>query len=639
VIERRGAEHTQQSVLANTCALIDALLNVVAAGYGTDKAGDEARLREATRVLDHLALPAALLTIDGQVAMKNVPWTKQLVPTPARILERIAPVAQGNDTVQESEICVDAGKRRRYYTAMLQPRQCDGVPSSVLVVCIDVTEQVITRKLNLAPDTLVWSGALSQPADYWNEPWQRAVGPVTEWSHAIHAADLTRCHQALTQAVRRRTSAEIDARIRRATSDYRWYRVRFVVDPDESRWYGTAVDINDAHAQAAEREELLAAARAARADAEQANRLKDEFLATVSHELRAPVTTMLLWERVLREHHDPASRAQALDAIRQSALAQSRLVGDLLDVARAVSGKLYVDMRPVAVGPLITDALEAAIPSALARGLLLSHKVTRTSVVEGDVARLRQVLDNLLANAIKFTDRGGRVMLSTQRDDNMLMIEVQDTGRGIAPELLERIFEPFHQAEDALTRRYGGLGLGLAISRQLVQLHGGTLVAASPGPGKGATMTIRLPLSRKRLRAETPRPGGRPVRALEDKHVLVVDDDPRVRDALVLLLQRAGATVEPADSAANARKLIHRRTPDVIVCDIAMPLEDGYGFIRSLRASGIRIPAIALTALALEVDANRATEAGFNLHLAKPVNFERLVSSIGSVLERDEPSA
>jgi signal transduction histidine kinase/ActR/RegA family two-component response regulator len=489
------------------------------------------------------------------------------------------------------------------------------------------------RALVDALDTLVWSGVVGAAPDYWNHAWLRTMGPALEWQLAVHVDDLTRCHEAFAEAVRRRASTEIEARLRSAHGDERWYRVRFVVDPDESRWYGTAVDIDDAHAHAAERVELLAAARAARADAEQAMRLKDEFLATVSHELRAPVSTMLLWERVLREHHDPASRAQALDAIRQSALAQSRLVGDLLDVARAVSGKLYVDMRPVGVGELVTDALEAAVPAALAKGILLSHKVTRTAVVTGDVARLRQVLDNLLSNAIKFTDRGGRVMLSTRREDSMLIIEVEDTGRGIAPEFLERIFEPFHQTEDALTRRHGGLGLGLAIARQLVQLHGGTLVATSPGLRRGATMTIRMPLSRRRARAETPRSGMRRTNALEHKRVLVIDDDTHVRDALVLLLQRAGATVDAAQSAAVARILLERAVPDVIVCDIVMPVEDGYSFIRWLRAAGQRTPAIALTAHALEADAERATEAGFDLHLAKPVSFERLVTSIGSVLD------
>jgi signal transduction histidine kinase/ActR/RegA family two-component response regulator len=618
------------------CALVDALVNVTSDGPGPGVVEQQARRREAIKLLDDLPLPAAVFPLDdGEPELRNQAWCSHLITAPARILARIREVAQSGETVHEDEVAVDIEQRRRYYAAMLRPRRgCLGAPRGVIVVCIDVSEQVIARKLGVAHGTLVWSGVIGASTDYWNEAWLRTIGPAQDWQLAVHVDDLTRCHEAFAQAVRRRASIAIDARLRRAGGDERWHRVRFVVDADESRWYGTAVDIDAAHAHEVERVELLEAARAARADAEQAMRLKDEFLATVSHELRAPVTTMLLWERVLREHHDPATRAQALDAIRQSALAQSRLVGDLLDVARAVSGKLYVDMRPVAVGELITGALEAALPAALAKGILLSHKVTRSAVVAGDVARLRQVLDNLLANAIKFTDRGGRVMLATRREDSMLIIDVQDTGRGIAPEFLERIFEPFHQAEDALTRRHGGLGLGLAIARQLVQLHGGTLVATSAGAGRGATMTIRLPLSRRRARAESPRPGVRPTSALEHKRVLVIDDDTRVRDALVLLLQCAGATVDAAQSAAAARSVLERAVPDVIVCDIAMPVEDGYSFIRSLRAAGNQTPAIALTAHALEADAQRAAAAGFDLHLAKPVSFDRLVTSIGSVLDR-----
>ncbi len=391
-------------------------------------------------------------------------------------------------------------------------------------------------------------------------------------------------------------------------------------------------DEDDARERAAQAElelaELAARERAARADAAQAHRLKDRFLTAVTHELRAPLTTMLLWEKVLRDDTaDGALRAQALDAIHQSALAQSRLLGDLLDVSRAISGKLRVALRPVDLERLLRAALEAIAPAARAKQIVLDRRGERIAAeVQADGDRLRQVLDSLLDNAVKFTESGGRITVAVAQRDRMVSIDVEDTGRGISPERLPDLFEPFHQLDDASARVDGGFGLGLAIAKHLIALHHGELTAASEGPGRGATFTLTLPIADQRRATQAPRGAHGP--ELAHVRVLVIDDDPRVRRALALLLGRAGAVVDTVESAEAARAQIALRPPAVIVCDVTLHAEDGNSFIQRLRASGQTIPAIALTAYAMESDVQRALDAGFDVHLAKPVDFDRLAEHI-----------
>ncbi len=390
-----------------------------------------------------------------------------------------------------------------------------------------------------------------------------------------------------------------------------------------------------------ERAELIARERAARADAEQAHWLKDRFLSAVSHELRAPLTTMLLWEKVLRdeatseaasEATSGALRAQALDAIRQSALAQSRLVGDLLDLSRALSGKLHVDLRPQDLERVLRAALEAIAPAARARQIVLDRRgAPAVALVLADGARLRQVLDALLDNAVKFTEPKGRVTLAVERREGMIAITVEDTGRGIAPERLPGVFEPFRRLEHApaRTERGVGLGLGLAIARKIAALHHGELTAASEGPGRGASFTLTLPIADE-ARPRAPEDEREP--ALAAIRVLVVDDDARVRRALALLLGRAGAVVDTVESAEAARVQIALQPPDVIVCDVTLQAEDGNRFLQRLRAAGQTTPAIALTAYGTEDDVKRALDAGFDVHLAKPVDFDRLAEQIGALV-------
>jgi CheY-like chemotaxis protein len=272
------------------------------------------------------------------------------------------------------------------------------------------------------------------------------------------------------------------------------------------------------------------------------------------------------------------------------------------------------------------------LPAASAKGITLTHESTFEGEISGDASRLRQVIDNVLSNALKFTDPGGRITVTTQGKGRVVAIIVEDNGRGIARNQLTQIFEPFSQGRDAIARREGGLGLGLAISKQIVELHHGTLTAFSEGPGHGARFTLMLPMAGHR-RAPSPPAGVVSPAALKSVRVLVVDDDDRVTTALALLLDRAGAIVDRARSAQDARQQLSRHVPQVILCDIAMPDEDGYEFIRSLRASGSKIPAIALTAYASQADAQQALAAGFDLHVAKPVDFQRLVASLTHVIE------
>jgi len=399
--------------------------------------------------------------------------------------------------------------------------------------------------------------------------------------------------------------------------------------PERGRWYASATPL------AIDRGALdpvaqLAAAQAARTDAEQASALKDQFLAAVSHELRAPLTTILLWEQILRTSAaDGVLHLQAIEAIHQSALVQGRLVDDLLDVSRAISGKLHVDLDPIDIEAAIASALGAIAPSALAKQITLQRRGPQvTELVLGDPERIRQILGNLLANAVKFSEPLSHVSVAVSAASDQIAIEIEDTGRGIAPEFLPHLFVPFSQSADAVTSGAGGLGLGLAIAKQLAVLHGGNVSARSAGLGQGATFTLTLPCVGRRAAGAKPRPRS-PV--LPRIRVLVVDDDWRVRDALALLLERAGAIVDTAESASIARTKIAALPPAVLVSDIAMPVENGYQLLQQLRAAGCAVPAIALTAHATRSDIERARAAGYEIHLAKPVDFDKLVARIGEL--------
>lgn len=354
--------------------------------------------------------------------------------------------------------------------------------------------------------------------------------------------------------------------------------------------------------------------------------VRDQFFAIVSHELRAPITAILIWEQVLRDDRlDPAMRTRALDAIHDSATQQGQLVADLLDISRAMSGKLHVDLRVLAVDRVVTAAIRAAEAAAgLKHQQLVYRSCEDLGQIAGDANRLAQILGNLLSNAVKHTDEHGRIIVSTRRTTSSIVIEISDTGRGITAEFLPRVFDPFSQADDGAL---DGLGLGLAIAHELVIAHGGTLTAASPGAGRGATFTLTLPLADDQ-RPTPPEPS--PAARLSGIRLLVVDDDRRVLDALQVLLEQSGAVVVTADSAAAGIGAIAKAMPDAILSDIAMPGEDGYAFVRRVRRlrGAMHLPAIAITAHASDADRARALASGFDLYLTKPLRVDHLISEV-----------
>ncbi|MEO6773993.1 MAG: ATP-binding protein [Kofleriaceae bacterium] len=519
--------------------------------------------------------------------------------------------------------------RLRYGAVTIAPlRGVSGAVIGVIVSCLDVTDETIARELEVPVGALIWAGDSSGTTAHASLDWYSYTGLPwgASWLTPIHADDRERCAVACGEAQRLQAAMHVEVRIQRGDGTARWHTVRFACARADRAQLAAAIEIYDD--ARTERSELANRERAARDQAELANRLKDQFLATVSHELRAPLTTMLLWERILRDAGtDEALRDTALDAIHQSAMLQARLVADLVDVARASSGKLFIDLRPIELRYVLDQAIAAAAAAFAAKQIELETRFDPSvGVIDGDGVRLRQVFDNLLANAVKFTDPGGHVIVSTRRLRKVVAIDIVDTGCGIPEDFLPRLFDPFSQHQDRLTRAEGGLGLGLSIARELVTLHQGTLEATSPGVGLGSTFTVTLPAAR-RAHAATPVPH-LPGRPLEELRLLVLEDDQRVREALAVLLTRAGAVVEAAASADAARALIVERMFDVLVCDIAMPSEDGYQFLRRLRSAGTTTPAIALTAYVTAADAQKARAAGFAAHLAKPVDFERLVATV-----------
>jgi len=388
--------------------------------------------------------------------------------------------------------------------------------------------------------------------------------------------------------------------------------------------------------------------RAARAEAEQANRAKDDFLATLSHELRTPLNSILGWAHLLSDEPvEPEERGKGLAVIERNARIQAQLIEDMLDMSRIVSGKMHLDVRDVDLVAVIEAALETVEPAASAKGIRL-HRVLAAPAgsIRGDPDRLLQVVWNLLSNAVKFTPKDGRVSVILQRVDSQVEIVVSDTGPGIAREALPFVFDRFRLPDSSTSRRQGGLGLGLSIVRHLVELHGGTVEAANVAQGTGAVFTVRLPCVAAGRAA--PAAGSSsvtaaqpPPRALADLDVLLVDDDADARQVVRLLLEREGARVRAAGSAAEALQLVDASLPDVLVSDLGMPGQDGLSLIRALRERpaerGGTVPALALTALARPEDRRQALLAGFQMHLAKPVDPDELVLAVAGIVRSRRP--
>ena len=407
--------------------------------------------------------------------------------------------------------------------------------------------------------------------------------------------------------------------------------------------------VGDRIAAAIERVRLYNREKEARAQAEEANRLKDQFLATVSHELRTPLNAILGWARMLNSGRiDDRTSLHALEVIERNARAQAQLIDDLLDVSRIISGKLRLNINPIEPLAIADLALDAVRPAAEAKEIRLERNYDPTTgTVPGDPDRLQQIIWNLLSNAIKFTPSGGNVTISVRRAQGHIEFQVTDTGQGIDREFLPYVFERFRQGDASVARAHGGLGLGLAIVRHLAELHGGTVQAQSEGEGRGATFTMRLPIHFASSEASDPKDQSNGVTdceqlkfenqaVLRGLKILIVDDEADSLDLMKTVLRECGAEPLTASSAAEGLQSLNSQSPQVLISDIEMPLEDGYTFIRKVRGNlnppVSQIPAIALTAHANKEDRLRAIAAGFQIHIKKPVEPVELVEALCRLL-------
>jgi PAS domain S-box-containing protein len=424
----------------------------------------------------------------------------------------------------------------------------------------------------------------------------------------------------------------------------RWHRI--AADPvfDELRRpIGAVLIITDISSE----KRVADAIRRSNDELLRANRIKDEFLATLSHELRTPLNAVLGWTRLARTGRlDAATQARALETIDRNATLQAKLVDDLLDVSRIITGKLRLRIASIDPVSVIEAALHSVRPAAEAKSLRLEADLDpAANLVAADGDRLQQVLWNLLANAVKFTPAGGLVRVSLRQTAAGISIEVADSGSGIEPSFLPFVFDRFRQADSSTTRRHGGLGLGLAIVRHLVELHGGTVSATSDGSDRGARFTLLLPWPAPRRQRRTTRPRAAPPPAsgspspardlLRGLRLVIVDDEADARELLAAALAQMGARVHVAGTAAAALEVVARTRPHLLVSDIGMPGEDGYSLVARLRAAeaaGDHLPAIALTAYATQEDVGRALGAGYDLHLAKPVDASQLARAVAALV-------
>jgi PAS domain S-box-containing protein len=495
---------------------------------------------------------------------------------------------------------------------------------------------------------LVWSASADGRVDYLSSQWSdyTGVAPGELWhmdrAALVHADDLPRVRTTWQHAFAHGAPHESRYRMRHSSGAWRWQLDRGVPIRDARgkvvRWVGTLTDI---HAQVLAEEELMAARNESerlRAEAVAANRMKDDFLSVVSHELRAPLNAIGGWAGVLRVGRlDVAGIERAATIIEKNVRAQAKMIEDLLDVSRIASGKFRFERRPFDAIVAVESAVESVRPSAEGKGLRLALlKATHPTTILGDPSRLQQAVWNLVSNAVKFTDAGGEIRVALSQRDGAAEIQVCDTGAGIPADLLPQIFERFIQ-NSASSRRFGGLGLGLAMVRHIVQLHGGTVEARSEGEDRGSTFLLRIPLSgelrhgapgevRSDRGLQTMAPG-----ALAGLRLLSVDDEPDASEVLKAALEQYGAQVITVASGAAALDLLARERFDVLVSDIGMPGMNGYELLERVRSGAERvrsIPAIAVTGFAREEDRARAFQVGYRAHVIKPIEPDELAATV-----------
>ncbi|MHC5858231.1 ATP-binding protein [Nostoc sp.] len=502
---------------------------------------------------------------------------------------------------------------------------------------------------------MVWVTDSHSRCTYLSQSWYNFTGQNEDislgfvWLNAVHPEDGNDARNIFLEASSSYSAFRMEYRLRRKDGEYRscidaanpW----FGVDGEFKGYIGSVIDITERKVAEAERDRLLELEQAARTEAERANRIKDEFLAVLSHELRSPLNPILGWARLLQTREfDTAATKKAIATIERNAKLQAQLIEDLLDVSRILQGKLNLKMYPVNLALVIEGGLETVRLAAEAKNIQIQTMLDASfGQVLGDSSRLQQVIWNLLSNAVKFTPEGGKIDIQLERVDTQAQITVSDTGKGISPDFLPYVFEYFRQADGTTTRKFGGLGLGLAIVRHLIELHGGTISAESLGEGQGAIFRVRLPLIKKDLPPKqdiniTALNPASETEILAGIQILVVDDDNDTRDFHTFVLEQAGAMVIAVTSAKEALQVLAESEPDILLSDIGMPETDGYMLMQQIKVlqakQAKQMPAIALTAYAGEINQQQALASGFKKHLSKPVEPDELVKAIVTLIGR-----
>lgn len=557
----------------------------------------------------------------------------------------------------------------------------NGKVEGVLASCEDITERKRIEAENLRfleelrhRESRFDSFILATATTYWSADakgefiddipmWEKLTGQSNAdmkkrgWSEVIHPEDVEETVRKWKTSLKTKKLFEIEFRLRMRSGEYRYFVSRALPVLNSNgkvlEWVGVNVDIdNQKHTDrklikaVAEREKLLQSEQKARHEAEHANRLKDDFLATLSHELRTPLTAIIGWAKMLRTGQLAESEiAHALETIERNTEIQKQLIEDLLDVSAIASGKLRLELQPMSLIPVLKSALNSILPTAEIKEIQIIDNIRQNSgTIYADSHRIQQILWNLLANAVKFTPRGGQITVSLSEQNNNFEILINDTGIGIKPEIINAIFDSFRQGDSKKTRSYGGLGLGLAIVRSLAEAHGGTIEVKSDGEGTGSTFILSLPILSKsnnpersfeKTTAELPKVKTDNTLRLDNLRLLVVDDDDDNLDLLNTLLSHYGAAVFLAKSAAEGLEFFKQTPPDILISDIGMPIEDGYQFITKVRAlpknQGGDVPAVALTAFAKTEDKENALSAGFQRHITKPINPTAFVNVIAEL--------
>lgn len=654
----------------------------------TERRAAESFLRMQAQVLDNMVEGVTVTDQEGYILYTNPAHDHifgyapgELVGKHVRFLTTDQEIAGRSVLERAMEALQEWGDwtgefphRRKDGRVILTRSRVSSVKSNgtVRYVCVqeDITEQKRAeaalreseaRFRNMADSApvLIWLAGPDRKLTWVNKTWLDLVGRSLEeelglgWTAGIHPHDVEASLGLLERAYKERKPFTTEFRIRRRDGAYRWLIANGVPLYDAAGeftgYVGSCVDITSRHEIEEQKALVLENERKARAVAEHASRMKDEFLGTLSHELRTPLNAILGWAQLLqRAPLDKEGIAEAVETIARNARAQTHLIEDLLDMSRIISGKVRLDVAMTDVIDVAQAAIESVRLAAEAKGVAVQLlQDDETARVLGDSNRLQQVLWNLLTNAIKFTPRGGTVTVQIDHSDDTVRVRVTDTGRGIRKEFLPFVFERFRQEDSSTTRRYGGLGLGLSIVKQLVELHGGTIAAQSAGENQGATFTVELPAARQ---STSPRPvplyglsrqkqheSVCPSPLLDGVRILIVDDEADARQLVQRILEECHAEVTTTACAGDALRFLQERSYDVLISDIGMPDIDGYELMRKVRSlapsHGGNIPAIALTAFARSEDSLQALRAGYQAHIVKPVNASELIGCIREQLE------